>query len=83
MALVASALFDPEAPPAPPLGAPVPAFVVLPAALFEPGLAGLPTTEAGLAARRVHLGSYVVPAATQAALRALLASRALALAYRR
>lgn len=44
MALVANALFDPEAPP-------LPAFVVLPAALFEPGLAGLPTTEAGLAAR--------------------------------
>lgn len=46
MALVNSALFDPEAPPDLPLGA----FVVLPAALFEPGRAGLPT-EAGLAAR--------------------------------
>jgi pyruvate,water dikinase len=54
------------------LGAPVPAFVVLPAALFEPGLAGLPTTEAGLAARRAHLGSFEVPAATQATLRVVL-----------
>jgi phosphohistidine swiveling domain-containing protein len=56
------------------LGASVPAFVVLPAALFEPGLADLPTTEAGLLARRAHLGSFVVPAATQAALRTVLAN---------
>jgi phosphohistidine swiveling domain-containing protein len=56
------------------LGAPVPTFVVLPAALFEPGLAGLPTTETGLAARRAHLGSFEVPVATQAALRLMLAS---------
>jgi phosphohistidine swiveling domain-containing protein len=56
------------------LGAPVPAFVVLPATLFEPGLAGLPTTEAGLTARRAYLGSFEVPAATQAALRMVLAS---------
>jgi phosphohistidine swiveling domain-containing protein len=56
------------------LGAPVPAFVVLPATLFESGLASLPTTEAGLAARRAHLGGFEVPAATQAALRTVLAS---------
>ncbi len=56
------------------LGVPVPAFVVLPATLFEPGLAGLPTTEAGLAARRAHLGGFELPAATQAALRTVLAS---------
>ncbi|MFD1874785.1 PEP/pyruvate-binding domain-containing protein [Hymenobacter bucti] len=55
------------------LGAPVPAFVVLPTALFEPGLAGLPTTAAGLAERRARLGSFEVPTATQAALRAVLA----------
>ena len=51
MALVASALFDPEAPPDLSLAAPMPAFVVLPAALLEPGRAGLPTPEAGLAGR--------------------------------
>ena len=55
------------------LGAPVPEFVVLPTALFEPVLAGLPTTAAGLAERQARLGSFEVPAATQAALRVLLA----------
>ncbi|MBJ6145534.1 PEP/pyruvate-binding domain-containing protein [Hymenobacter sp. BT559] len=55
------------------LGVPVPEFAVLPTALFEPVLAGLPTTAAGLAERRARLGSFEVPAATQAALRALLA----------
>ena len=55
------------------LGAPVPEFVVLPAALFEPFLAGLPTTEAGLAERRVRLAAYELPADVQAALRAALA----------
>ncbi|TVT43501.1 hypothetical protein FNT36_05280 [Hymenobacter setariae] len=55
------------------LGAPVPGFAVLPTALFEPVLAGLPTTVAGLAERRARLGSFEVPAATQAALKALLA----------
>jgi phosphohistidine swiveling domain-containing protein len=56
------------------LGAPVPAFVVLPTALFEPVLVGVPTTEAGLGERRARLGSFEVPAHTQAALRAVLAS---------
>jgi pyruvate,water dikinase len=55
------------------LGVLVPEFVVLPTALFEPVLAGVPTTEAGLAERRARLGSFEVPAATQAALRAVLA----------
>ncbi|RZK58037.1 MAG: hypothetical protein EOO59_08770 [Hymenobacter sp.] len=56
------------------LGLPVPEFVVLPAALFEPLLAGLPTTTAGLAERCARLSSYEVPPATRAALcQALLA----------
>jgi phosphohistidine swiveling domain-containing protein len=55
------------------LGAPVPEFVVLPAALFEPFLAGLPTTKVGLAERRARLAAYELPAAVQAALRAALA----------
>ena len=55
------------------LGVPVPAFVVLPTALFEPVLAGVPTTAAGLAERRARLEGFEVPAATQAALRAVLA----------
>jgi pyruvate,water dikinase len=56
------------------LGVPVPEFAVLPAGLFEPVLAGLPTSEAGLAERRARLGSFEVPAAAQAALRTVLAS---------
>jgi hypothetical protein len=52
---------------------PVPEFVVLPVAVFEPMLAGLPTTSAGLAERRARLASFEVPAETQAALRAVLA----------
>jgi phosphohistidine swiveling domain-containing protein len=55
------------------LGLPVPEFVVLPTALFAPLLASLPTTPAGLAERRARLASYVLPAATQAALQAVLA----------
>ncbi|MGI4864983.1 MAG: PEP/pyruvate-binding domain-containing protein [Janthinobacterium lividum] len=56
------------------LGLPVPEFVVLPAALFEPRLVGLPTTAAGLAERRARLSRYEVPPATQAALRPVLAA---------
>ncbi|RZK60875.1 MAG: hypothetical protein EOO59_06445, partial [Hymenobacter sp.] len=56
------------------LGLPVPEFVVLPAALFEPLLAGLPTTRAGLAARGTRLRSCAVPPATQAALHEALAA---------
>lgn len=54
------------------LGLPVPEFVVLPVALFELLLAGLPTTRAGLAERRARLSTCEVPAETQAALRAVL-----------
>jgi phosphohistidine swiveling domain-containing protein len=55
------------------LGLPVPEFVVLPTALFAPGLASLPTTPAGLAARHARLARYALPAATQATLQAVLA----------
>jgi hypothetical protein len=55
------------------LALPVPEFVVLPVALFEPVLAGLPITPEGLAARRARLASFAVPAETWAALRATLA----------
>ncbi|MGI4762394.1 MAG: PEP/pyruvate-binding domain-containing protein [Janthinobacterium lividum] len=55
------------------LGLPVPEFVVLPTALFAPRLASLPTTPAGLAARRALLAGYELPAATQAALQTVLA----------
>ncbi len=54
------------------LGLAVPEFVVLPAALFEPVLAGLPISEAGLTERRARLSSFEVPAATRAALGAAL-----------
>ncbi|WP_375419332.1 PEP/pyruvate-binding domain-containing protein [uncultured Hymenobacter sp.] len=43
------------------LGLAVPEFVVLPAALFEPALAGLPLTAAGLDARRAALSRFVLP----------------------
>ena len=56
------------------LGLPVPEFVVLPAALFAPLLAGLPTTAAGLAERGRRLASFTLPGATQAALQAVLAN---------
>jgi pyruvate,water dikinase len=55
------------------LGLPVPAFVVLPVALFAPALAGLPITPQGLAGRRARLAGFEVSAATRAALRAALA----------
>ena len=56
------------------LGLPVPEFVVLPVALFEPLIASLPTTSAGLAARRARLSGYKLPAETQAALQTVLTS---------
>jgi phosphohistidine swiveling domain-containing protein len=56
------------------LALPVPDFAVLPVALFEPLLAGLPTTKEGLAERRARLASCEVPAETQAALKAVLAA---------
>jgi len=52
---------------------PVPEFVVLPAALFAPGLAGCPTTPAGLAGRRARLAAFELPAEALAALRPVLA----------
>jgi pyruvate,water dikinase len=55
------------------LGLPVPAFVVLPTALFAPPLAGLPTTPEGLAARRARLATFELPWPAQAALQAVLA----------
>jgi len=51
---------------------PVPEFVVLPAALFTPTLAGCPTTPAGLAGRRARLAAFELPAEALAALRPVL-----------
>ncbi len=55
------------------LGLPVPEFAVLPVAVFEPLLAGLPVTQEGLAERRARLAGCEVPAETRAALKAVLA----------
>ena len=53
---------------------PVPEFVVLPAALFAPTLAGHPTTPAGLAERRARLAAFELPAEVLGALRPVLAA---------
>ncbi|AMR26660.1 hypothetical protein A0257_05760 [Hymenobacter psoromatis] len=53
---------------------PVPEFVVLPAALFAPVLAGCPTTPTGLAERRAHLAAFELPADALMVLRPVLAA---------
>lgn len=52
----------------------VPGFVVLPAALFERHIAGLPLTATGLLARRHALSQFEVPAPMQQQLRQTLAA---------
>ncbi len=56
------------------LGLAVPEFVVLPAELFDPLLAGLPTDAAGLAERQRRLSEFVLPAAVEAQLNETLAA---------
>ncbi|MFD1467733.1 PEP/pyruvate-binding domain-containing protein [Hymenobacter caeli] len=56
------------------LGLAVPDFAVLPAELFDPLLAGLPTDAAGLAERRRRLAAFALPAAVEAHLSETLAA---------